>query len=189
MTPGRNLFKEFKGNHTTFIETGSYRGDGIQLALDAGFTNIISIDIDPENIDFCMSRFDLYRGIDSPKANILLVCGDSAEELGKVVARLQEPAMFWLDAHAQHFEGEVLGKNPFPLEKELRQIRQWGVQKNTILVDDMLHLTHPDITGISKMLIEHWVIEACNKPLGSGFVDIKYFANPVKNSILLAQCL
>jgi hypothetical protein len=186
MHPDRNLFKEFKGNHTVFCETGSYRGSGIQLALDAGFKNIISIDIDPANIDFCMNRFDLYRGIDSPDADIQLFCGDSALCLGELLKDINEPCMFWLDAHAQHLEGEELGENPFPLMMELQQIQDRGIPGSTIIIDDILHLTHEAIVPWKRHEIQMMAMLAVQAGRNA-IVQTQMFANPVKDSIMLCR--
>ena len=45
-------FKRFKNE--LFIETGSFYGEGIQQAIDAGFENIISIELSPKD---CFWRF------------------------------------------------------------------------------------------------------------------------------------
>ena len=37
--------EKFKNKTSNFIETGSYLGDGIQLAIDSGFDNIYSIEL------------------------------------------------------------------------------------------------------------------------------------------------
>lgn len=187
MIPGRNLFKEFKGSHNIFVETGSFRGDGIQLAIDAGFKKIVSIDIDPANIDFCMNRFDLYRGYHPPDAAIWLLCGDSALCLKDVLRGINEPCLFWLDAHAQHFEGEELGENPFPLTCELEDIADRGIAGSTILIDDMLHLTHPQITGWTRAEIQLCAQLAIQAGTNN-IVRTLFYANPVKDSIMVA-CL
>ena len=40
-----------------FIETGSYMGDGIQQALDAGYKNIISIELSDKYHSISTNRF------------------------------------------------------------------------------------------------------------------------------------
>lgn len=184
MPPGRNLFKELKKDHSTFIETGSYRGDGIQLALEAGFEEIHSIDIDPSAIEFCRSRFDM----DNPSeqnTKINLHLGDSLELLPRILNN-QIPYlrfMFWLDAHWQMIEGTLPGDNPFPLLHELDMIRQHagGSEDHTIIIDDILHLTHPDVTGWKKHDIEGGL-----KTINSKYL-FTYYANPVINNILVAE--
>lgn len=186
MHPTRNLFAEFKCGHKIFVETGSYRGDAIQLAIDAGFEKIISIDCDPANIEFCINRFDLRN---KPDDRISLFVGDSVGALpGILEAMVDEPAMFWLDAHAQHLEGEEESENPYPLLEELGIIANEGQPGNTIIIDDMLHLTHPSITGWSR----HEIKMAAQLAVRCGHtyeseIKIEFFANPVKDSILVAH--
>jgi hypothetical protein len=178
MPPGRNLFAEFKGSNRVLVETGSYRGDGIQLALDAGYEKIISIDRDPEAIEFCRNRFDLYN---NHNENIKLISGDSAEFLYHVIKHINEPITFWLDSHWQLLEGTEPGVNPFPLVKELHQIIRHPIKSHTIIIDDILILTHPDTTNWSKRMIEQGL-----KSINPAYT-LDYFANPVINNILVAH--
>lgn len=175
MHPTRNLFKEFKNRF--FVETGSWRGDGIQLALDADFEQITSIDIDPSCLEFCRSRFDLVY---FPEQGIELVCGDSAICLESVIQKINEPATFWLDSHWQMFEGTDPGANPFPLLKELEQIARHPIKTHTILIDDLL-IMQDDIVGYSRRDIQD-ALHRINPAY-----HFKYFANPVINSILVAH--
>jgi hypothetical protein len=192
MHPQRNLFAEFRGDRNVFVETGTYRGDAIQLALDTGFTEIYSMDIDVKNIDFVKSRFDLYRDRQGKIGARIqgLVTGNSATHLRHMLRFVDEPAVFWLDAHAQHLEDEKPGPDPFPLLKELEQIKNHAHalrehrgdnQSHVIIIDDMLHLTHPAITGWRREDIEEAVLAVDER------YKIQYFANPVKDSILVAS--
>lgn len=192
MHPQRNLFVEFMGNRRVFVETGTYRGDAIQLALDAGFDEIYSMDSDPRNIEHCKDRFDLFRYPDGEVGKKIqgLVAGDSAKDLRKMLHFIHEPALFWLDAHSQHLENEKQRGEPFPLLKELKQIalhaealRDHLGENSThvIIIDDMLHLTHPAITGWRREEIEEAVLAVDKR------YKIQYFANPVKDSILVAH--
>lgn len=176
--PGRNIFAEYKGDKRIFIETGSYRGDGIQLAIDAGYDRIYSMDNDPASIDFCLNRFDMHNG---QNANIKLYNADSADSLGLILQHINEPAVFWLDAHSQMLEGEAESANPWPLLDELRQIADTGIQGHTIIIDDILILTHPDVTGWNRSMIEE-VLHVINP--GYKFT---YLPNPVKRNLLVSH--
>lgn len=177
MHPNRNLFKEFKNR--VFVETGSFRGDGIQLALDADFEVIRSIDISVENVQFCSNRFDVHNP--ATPGVIDLWVGDSAHWLERMIRGINEPITFWLDSHWQMFDNEPQGRNPWPLLAELSQIREHPIKTHTIIIDDMLMLTHPGVTGWTKELIEQhllWINPA---------YQFEYFSNPVIDSILVAH--
>ena len=65
----------------TFIETGTFNGGGVQVALDSGFKYVHSIEVSPEYYKIATERFyntmnvDLYLG-DSIEvaAQLLLLC-------------------------------------------------------------------------------------------------------------------
>lgn len=172
MHPTRNLFKEFPNR--VFVETGSYRGDSIQLAIEAGFETIVSMDIDPSNTNLCCERF-------KDKPEVSLLTGDSATKLLEAILHIDEPITFWLDAHAQYLEDEPEFPNPYPLLAELTQIQQHPVKTHTIIIDDILHLTHPKVTGwdMADIIDALYSINERYK--------IELFANPVKNNILVAH--
>jgi hypothetical protein len=175
MDPRYNHFKDYPGRY--FVETGSYRGDAIQLAKDAGFKHIRSIDNDPENTKFCKHRFDLFR---KPTPDLRLYTGDSAEGLWSMIQDIYEPICFWLDAHSQWFDDEPVPENPFPLLKELHQIGMHPIKTHTILIDDILILTHPDVTGWDRVDIINAI-----KHINPAY-QFKLVANPVRNNMLIA---
>lgn len=174
-----NLLQEFPNKY--FVETGSYRGDAIQLALDAGFTRIRSCDIDKANIEFCKNRFDMRTApATKPGKFIRLFTGDSATLLTEMIDDIYEPITFWLDSHWQLFEDEPKGEHPFPLLNELAQIAQHSVKNHTILIDDILYLTHPKITGWNLHTIKNYILEI------NPAYKIKLIANPVIDNLLIA---
>jgi hypothetical protein len=173
----RNLFAEFKGSNRIMIETGSWRGDGIQVGLEAGYERVHSIDIDNEATNFCKNRFDLYR---TPDPRIQLYTGDSAEILYDVINGIEHSMTFWLDSHWQMLEGTEPGKNPWPLLKELGQIMRHPVKTHTIIIDDILILTHPETTDWDLDLIKEY-LQMINPAYKFHLV-----ANPVINNILIA---
>lgn len=171
MPPNRNLFKEFPNR--VYVETGAWLGDSIQLALDAGFVEIHSIEIDPEKVDHCRERF--------AGQPVTIHQGDSALMLCDVIKAINEPITFWLDSHSQLLEGEPELANPWPLRGELDQINSHPIKAHTIIIDDFLFITHPDITGMKKrdvLLLLQWINEGYR---------IEYFANPIKNNICVAH--
>jgi hypothetical protein len=175
--PTRNYLKEFKGNHNIFVETGSYKGDAIWLAMDAGFKYLHSMDIDPANVEHCRKRFDL----ENKNHNINIICADSAIALSKLLRFVTEPAMFWLDAHSQLFDDEQPTENPFPLLQELHQLAKHPIKNHTILIDDILMLTHPNVTGWNRDVIENSVL------MINPAYKLTYLSNPVVNNVLLAH--
>lgn len=178
LPPNRNLLADVKENKRFFVETGSYRGDAIQQALDAGYEYIISMDIDEENIAFCKNRFDLYT---NPLSRIALSVMDSSFMLERVIAPIKEPVVFWLDAHMQMLDGEKLFENGFPLMDELRQIGQHRIKTHTILIDDILMMTHPSVTG--------WTLNDIKTAIHSINHDYRFtmIPNPVMNNLLVAS--
>lgn len=183
MHPTRSYFKEYKGNHNIFIETGSFHGDAIWLAKDAGFCRIFSMDIDGANVAYCQERFKLLPDDNNSQTDgsITIMCADSAIALGKMIRHINEPAMFWLDAHSQLFDDEPETENRFPLLKELEQIARHPIKTHTILIDDILMLTHPDVTGWNRDTIENALLKI------NPAYKLVYLSNPVVNNILMAH--
>lgn len=162
-----------------FVETGSYTGDAIQQALDAGFSEVRSIDIDPANTKFCRHRFDLIPRPEQDPKPVRLWTGDSAVMLWEMIRDIDESITFWLDGHSQWFENEPHNDHPFPLLEELKQIARHPVKCHHILIDDMLILSHPDVTGWTRGNIEDEV-RAINPSY-----KFEYIANPVRNNLLI----
>jgi hypothetical protein len=89
--------------------------------------------------------------------------------------------MIWLDAHSQLFDDEPAMENPFPLMLELDQLRKHPIKTHTIMIDDILILTHPEVTGWNKDLIENALL------MVNPAYKLTYLSNPVRNNILLAN--
>ena len=125
----KSLTKEVLSKHlnNVFIETGSQYGHGIDIAIKCGFTQIHSIDIDPKYHDHCIQRFpqEFNEGF------LKLYIGDSAVELSKILMNVNEPATFWLDAHADY---GIIGKAKCPVLLELEQIKLHHIRTHTILL-------------------------------------------------------
>jgi hypothetical protein len=109
------------------VETGTLHGDMV-AAMQPYFQKIISIELSDRFYREACRRFE---GV----ANVELIHGDSAKEIARVVARLREPALFWLDAH---YSGgnTARGDNDTPVGEELRAILKPGLPDHVILIDD-----------------------------------------------------
>lgn len=153
-----------------YVETGIWRGDSIQQALDAGFNRVIGIDNDPGCIEFCKSRFDNNPAIE-------LLCGESPQCLADVIKGIYEPITFLLDAHWQFIEGTDPGPNPFPLLDEIRAIGKRR-QLDTIIIDDW-HIFYEDRVGYGKINIDATLDDY-------GYARLEHVANPVIDGILIA---
>ena len=123
------LFKEYKQNCKTFVETGSYAGDGIQKALDAGYENIISIELSQPHVEECLMRFD-------GQENIEIVEGDSADILFPTIENINERILFWLDGHYS-CASTAKGKYWSPIMQELDAISKHTIKNHVIMIDDM----------------------------------------------------
>jgi len=112
-----------------FIETGSFIGDGISQALEAGFQKVISIELSDRYFEISTSRF-----INDDRVKV--VKGDSYKVLPSILSGLNEPATFWLDGH--HSCGDTaLGDHWAPLIYELEEIKNHHIKNHTIMIDDM----------------------------------------------------
>ncbi len=182
---GYNLLREFPNRY--YIETGTYRGDSLALALESGaFQEMHGIEISQEQIAFCKNRFDLYR---SPRSDMHLHLGDSADILHGIVSNLlfgpgeTGSITFFLDAHWQMFEGTDKGKNPFPILAELKQIydsMRGGFRFPTIIIDDW-HIFYDDLSGIKKSTIQRYL-----RMINPDY-KLRFFANPVIDGLLVAH--
>jgi len=128
-----DVLKKYKKNNI-FLETGSYKGGGIEVALAAGFKKIISIEINPEYHNICKEKFK--NNIENGSVELFL--GDTLNVLKEILPKLESAATFWLDAHID-WECNISGITPSPLVFELNLIKKYN-EKNlnhTILIDDM----------------------------------------------------
>lgn len=122
--------ENFKKHKTDlFIETGSFVGNGIQQALDAGYEKVISIELSDKYFEHSKNRF-----VSDPRVTI--VQGDSYKVLPEILEGIDIKATFWLDGH--HSCGDTaLGDYWAPLIQELDAIKDHKIKEHTIMIDDM----------------------------------------------------
>jgi hypothetical protein len=110
-----------------FIETGTYRGDMVE-AMRGAVDRIHSIELQRDLHEAAARRF-------AKKPGIHLVHGDSAVELHPIVRTLDEPALFWLDAH--YWEGVTPRfDRATPVIEELDAIFDAPERGHVVVIDD-----------------------------------------------------
>ena len=111
---------------TDFIETGTYQG-GTAAWAARHFKRVVTIELSPVFHAAASTRF-------RSQSNVSLLCGNSTEVLGKVVATLTRPALFWLDAHWSGLD--TAGQEAeCPVLREIEMINASPIE-HVILVDD-----------------------------------------------------
>ncbi len=139
MTSSVELFQKYSDYAKIFIETGTFTGDGIQCALDAGFEKVYSCDINSEYVENARNK---YKNYDVTVENL-----ESQDLLKKILPTINERVVIFLDAHSMPYDlydqnrGFGLdtikdGVAPCPLEKELSAIKDHPIKDHIILIDD-----------------------------------------------------
>lgn len=125
---------------TTLIETGTCKGEGVQRALDAGFSLVRSVELHPDLFQHCKRRFNGNERVE-------LWEGSSYEQLPKMITGV---SVFFLDAHpagpntAGHKEWLEKDESVFQdtiIKKELEVILKTG-KTHCIIIDDVQDTTY-----------------------------------------------
>jgi hypothetical protein len=116
-----------------FIETGTYKGDTVQTAIEYGFNEVHSIEIEPNLFKECQNRF-------KDNKNVHIWNGDSPDVLREnIIPSLKEPSTFWLDAH-RSMALQTPGSDKYgrcPLLHELDAISESPIKNHLIIADDV----------------------------------------------------
>lgn len=145
-----------------FLETGTFQGEGIQLAIDLGFKEIHSLEIKDSYYQNALNKF-------KDNKNVFLHKGDSSLDLLKICKQISEDKKitFWLDGH-DGVQGSSGTDSENPLLKELCQIKQLEVKTHNILIDDvrcfgnLLKHTKEEIEGFIKDININYNIKYCD---------------------------
>jgi hypothetical protein len=125
-------FKRFREFSPIFVETGTFRGDGVERALE-DYEIVFSVESDPVLYNYARGRFE-----DNPR--VCLICGDSGEFLESL--DIPEPVVFYLDAH-WYGKGD---ETPLPLLRELKAIST-RPYKDVVIIDDMRLMGVKTVSG------------------------------------------
>jgi hypothetical protein len=136
-----------------FIETGTYLGDGVRKALEAGFLKIYSIEIDPERYKSCQKMF-------SNNKNVTIILGDSGKILPELLKNINKKITFWIDAH-YCADGAFIGDKWCPMKEEFNAIKNHPIKNHIILIDDWrcMENTHIDYTWIDQQKTKRNITE------------------------------
>ena len=141
-----------------FIETGTFKGGVPQMMIEDGTFNqwkkVYTIELSEEMCKIASKRYSLYESgepfdrntdekdetFDGRKeffnGRLVLVQGDSGEKLNEILSEIDEPCVFWLDAHAGAKEGYARGEVDCPLIEELNCISKHHIKNHVVTVDD-----------------------------------------------------
>jgi hypothetical protein len=120
-------------------------------ALQRHFRQIYSIELSDRLYRFARRRFSNLEHVE-------LIHGDSAEQLRRVVQKLQQPALFWLDGH---YSGGVtaLGATQTPVWDELHCVYGGSdLDHVTILDNDRLFGTeadYPTMEAVRELILRY----------------------------------
>lgn len=109
------------------VETGTYKGEMVE-ALKGDFERIYSIELSRELHEKAVKRF-------SGSKHIEIIHGDSGIEIGKLLERLNQPTLFWLDGH--YSSGVTArGNKDTPISEELQHIFSSEHKHDVVIIDD-----------------------------------------------------
>jgi hypothetical protein len=162
--PPPHLYKQSQLKHyaercslDVLVETGTCLGDMVYALRDV-FSEIHSIELDEA----------LYRRARNRLAglqHVSLLLGDSVRVLPGIVAALQRPCLFWLDAH---YSGGATARGEFetPVAQELQCILRDCRVRHVILIDDAREFTgsrdYPTLDEVRSLVQQKrpgWTVE------------------------------
>jgi hypothetical protein len=121
-------------NNNTFIETGTFRGDTLEIVLESTKNkpiNIISLELSDVFFDRCVKRFENVP-------NIHIVKGNSKYDLYETISTITSQITFWLDSHWSGTDNVGCDNiTVCPILEELEQIKLHPIKTHTIMIDDI----------------------------------------------------
>jgi hypothetical protein len=134
----------------TLIETGTCEGGTVD-ALAGEFDRIVSIELDSLLAKRAQEKF-------AALPHITILQGDSGMLLPGLLAALDSPALFWLDAHysgsydnGQEIIHTAKGETDTPLAQEVGTILSHYRFAHVILIDDARELGKGDYPSLAEL--------------------------------------
>ncbi len=129
MVSSRALLKKYAKNYNCqlFFETGTYLGDMTQ-AVKGDFKHIYTVELSEQLYQQVQLRFQNDH-------HVTLIHGDSGKVIRENLKQIQEPCLFWLDAH---YSGGITatGNKHAPIIEEINTILGHSIKNHVILIDD-----------------------------------------------------
>jgi len=131
----------------TFIETGTYMGEMIDAVMSK-FSRIISIEFDASLAKRAKDRY-------SSHGHITIYQGNSGKILREIMSGINEPCLFWLDAH---YSGGVTAQadSETPIVEEIKVILEHSCSDHVMLIDDAREFTtnknYPTLEEIKQII-------------------------------------
>ena len=151
-----DFIKKYKNGCSTFIETGTFQGDTVQLALDAGFETIRSVELNANNYKKCRVRFR------DQKDKVRLYHGHSEHMFWDMIKEFNDPLMFWLDSHysgcGDTYETS-LGNTYSSLKFELKTLAKHPVKNHIIMIDDVRDFNTINMDFITREVVVKMVLD------------------------------
>ncbi len=127
------------------IEAGTYYGEMVD-AMKSRFQEIFSIEIDNGLAQLAKRRFARFR-------HIHILEGDSQVIIQELLAKLNRPALFWLDAGYYGFGNQESNRDR--LTVELESILRHPIKEHVIVMDDCHGLNGENGVPTLAELISH----------------------------------
>lgn len=125
----RQVIREYARRYSlnTMIETGTLTGE-MGFAMKGLFARFVTIELSPELHAAAARRL-------APFKNVQCLRGDSSVVLPSLLKQIQEPCLFWLDAH---YSGSVTAKGDIetPVSVELEAALNHPTHGHVVLIDD-----------------------------------------------------
>ena len=190
MSSSVKLFSKYLEFSNILIETGTFTGDGIKCALNSGFEKVYSCDINSEFIENAKNKYKDH--------NVQIENLESQEFLKKILPKITERVVIFLDAHSMPFDTNkpdkgfgsdtlIKGVEPCPLEKELAAIKEHSNKDHIILIDDYQcfntwmfdGLGVSDISKSINQIKSKYKVKLCGNVLCYQVDDFKIIYHPI----------
>ena len=167
------LLSQFaEGN--TFVETGTYKGDGVQVAIDFGFKHIHSIELNKELYEESTKRFNADH--------VKIWHGESPDKIKEILKGVTEQTTFWLDAHASGpLPGGSYGGSP--LVHEIKAIGEHHIKNHVIIIDDCRLFGSQEWSGLRKEEVTDAFLDINNR------YRVTYVDGEIPGDIMIARVI
>lgn len=147
----RIVIKQYLENYklSIFIETGTLMGDTTIVVARTGAI-CYTIELSEKYYNLSKKKLKKFK-------NVHIFHGNSRDILPNILTNLNQPALFYLDAH---FSGNDTANSQNPIYDELNFILSHKINKHVILIDDARLFngtdSYPEIEQIYNLINKHF---------------------------------